>query len=153
MTTSILDRIEKIGEKVGEDYSLALTTASIYQSLIDTCPCAAVATDIDGRFILWNKQAEKLIGAPAGTDLYDHGDNLDFIIRHLDGTDCPVEAWPLTRALKGEFVHGEELILEWPDERTMVVECHALPTSSESGKRVGACITFRPRQDENLDDE
>lgn len=87
-----------------------------------------------GRIVLRNRQALDLIGEPA-----DHDEWLGF--RH-DGSQVADSEWPLERALRGEIVHGDEILYQRADGRRIWLRIDAAPVVGNEQNIVGGVVAF-----------
>ncbi len=60
-----------------------------------------------------------------------------------DGRSLPVEEWPLSRALGGEVISNEELLVARPDGRRVSVLASAAPVRGSEEGPVGAIVAFQ----------
>ncbi len=99
-----------------------------------------IAAAPDGRLILSNRAADELLGrapdAPAAT-------LRDVRILTADGQPVPDGELPLTRALRGETVHGEELWVERADGRRVPILVNAAPVLDSSQGVEQAVVVFQ----------
>lgn len=90
----------------------------------------------DGQRVTTNKRGEALFGAPLTPD-----QGLKGCLRqlyHPDGTPVSVDRFPAVRALRGETVTGEELVVRRPDGREIPVLVSAAPIRDSEGGVRGA---------------
>ncbi len=80
---------------------------------IDNLPVGVGIGDSQGNTLTLNSAGLKLHGFQSLADMFDRLDKYIkvFELLHLDGTCMPVEEWPVSRALRGEFVQDNELRL------------------------------------------
>lgn len=99
-----------------------------------------ITTDQDGRITLCNPAAVELIGFPL-QDIRGRPLPEVLVLRQGDGATLPSHAHPVRRALAGQRVAGERLILERPDgPRALTVS--ATPLAGLAAGR-GAIVTLR----------
>jgi PAS domain S-box-containing protein len=98
--------------------------------------------DSTGRMVLHNDAAVAIIGGRLGGDktLDRYSTNR---VKALDGTVLSAEEWPVFRALRGEPVVGEELLVERADGSQVRVASSAGVVRDESGKVALVVMTFR----------
>src|SRR5215510_8092553 len=113
-------------------------------SLIDVLPTAFIAIGVDGRYLAFNRAAERLLGARpdehavAGQPRYIQ-------LFHADGeTRMRDDEIPLVRALSGEVLDGIEVVVksaEHPHGRH--VSASAAPIRDARGAIVGAAVALQ----------
>ena len=70
--------------------------------------------------------------------------NANTVFRSDGVTPCPVDDFPLSRALRGETLHNEELIIRRPKfPGDTWIQCDARPFYGKDGKLSGAVTMFR----------
>jgi diguanylate cyclase (GGDEF)-like protein/PAS domain S-box-containing protein len=111
------------------------------QAMLDNIEEGIVACDRDGRLTIFNQAAKRLHGLsersdPTGKVPTDRG------LRRADGTPMSAADNPLVRALGGEQLRDEEMILETRsgDRRTVTVNGQLL--LDEAGERMGAVVAM-----------
>jgi PAS domain S-box-containing protein len=110
------------------------------QTLIDTSPVGVVVVDArTQQLVLVNREAQRLRGDSyqPGKPLSECGQDITYL--SPDGCRWEREDLPLRRALNyGETVRAEEIIMEFPDGRTIPTLVNATPVYSEQGGIVSA---------------
>ncbi|GIE32854.1 hypothetical protein Ait01nite_058990 [Actinoplanes italicus] len=111
-------------------------------ALLDSLQNGVVAVDADARVTVFNR---------AMRDMHDIGkdwtpqlvDSL-FVerVRQLDGTPIPLEQAPSLRALRGEHVHAESMMVTIPGKPTRILTGSAQPIVRADGSRCGAVVTL-----------
>ncbi len=88
---------------------------SILDSILSSMGDGVVVADMQGKFLIWNKAAERLVGlGPAELPTQEWSKHYGvFLTDQL--TPYPPEQLPLTRALRGEPVDADEQFLRRPD--------------------------------------
>lgn len=117
--------------------------SSLLRAVLDGMTEGVVATDRNGRFLLFNPAAERILGRGAGDVPPDHWSE-HYQIMEADGvTPIATSDIPLVRALGGEPVATRLLTVARPDHRSIVLDCTATPLVSNSRERLGAVAVFR----------
>jgi PAS domain S-box-containing protein len=120
-----------------EDQSLML------QSVLDSMVEGLVAANEQGKFILWNPAAEKLIGLGAA-DLPPDQWAAHYGIFFPDKvTPIPPGQAPLERALRGEVVRGEIFLRNPQLDREVWLEINSSPLRGNDGVLRGGVAAFR----------
>lgn len=145
MTTTIQDRESEL-QRAHRDL---VTT-------VETIPVAFLLVDTDGRVRHQNRAATELIGPSQSGDSLQRYRN-EFTLKRRDGSVVPADQWPLSRALRGEFVAGEDVDLIGASGRVVAMMVAAAPVMDETGHISGAAVAFQDvsalRQVDRLKDE
>ena len=114
------------------------------EAVLDNFPDGVIVSDQDGRLIYSNQATEVLLGTiPANIDPEIWPETLGFFLD--DGvTHYPGKKMPLLRALTGESVRAEEMILHPPGEgERRWIAMSAQPLAGENGQISGAIVIIR----------
>lgn len=112
------------------------------ETVIETVPAALVLVHKSEGVRRQNRAATRLIGSPPeGESLA--GDLARFSLAGRDGLELPPPRWPLIRALGGETVPGEDLIVRTPDGRELPMLISAAPMVADDGQTWGAVAVFQ----------
>ena len=102
-----------------------------------------VAANLEGRFLLWNDSANKLLGLDV-SDMPADASALGYNIFLPDGiTPCPVDQRPMARTLRGESVLAELVVQRPGVEGKIHIEVTGRPMKDAQGSRCGAVLAFR----------
>ncbi|HEX9437085.1 MAG TPA: HAMP domain-containing sensor histidine kinase [Candidatus Limnocylindria bacterium] len=110
------------------------------QQLVDVLPQGVVVRDRGGRLVLFNEEAVRLLGAPVPLSLRESVRS--FEPREPDGAPRASETFRFSRALAGETVNGDELVVRdiaHAIDRTLVSSVAPVRVGSEI---VAAVATF-----------
>jgi PAS domain S-box-containing protein len=135
--------------------SLARSVSQL-ETIFDVIPDSVRVVDTDGRTIRSNTQAQQ-----------DHAPNTPTTLRELwqldrprtlDGTSLFMHEHPTARALRGERVRGETLMVRRGPEMQVIIDVNANPLYDERGRIRGAVtverdVTFRVQLAKKLEDE
>jgi PAS domain S-box-containing protein len=135
--------------------SLARSVSQL-ETIFDVIPDSVRVVDTDGRTIRSNTQAQQ-----------DHAPNTPMTLRELwqldrprtlDGTSLFMHEHPTARALRGERVRGETLMVRRGPEMQVIIDVNANPLYDERGRIRGAVtverdVTFRVQLAKKLEDE
>jgi diguanylate cyclase (GGDEF)-like protein len=97
-------------------------------------------SDLTGAFTMMNRAMAAAVGGPGAsgspaTPAWKH--------RRVDGKAYAAADLPLTRALRGEVVTDEEMILTWPGGRRQCVVVNATTVFDSDGRTLGAVVMMR----------
>ena len=114
--------------------------------LLDVIPVGMVIYDRDGKVTASNKARARIVGDPGkATDIASSAAYLR--LHHPDGRPYEIDELPVTRALRGETVRGERVILDRMDGVTMTVLVSAAPMRDASGA-IDSAVQFYQEIDE-----
>lgn len=122
----------------------ALETETLFSTLTD----AVIVMDESGRVVKANPAAKAAYGFdPTG----DEGKALKdrICLSHLDGREIPLEKWPASKALMGQTIIKERLMLRDAEGRVSFVASTACPLFSD-GKLMGGVEVLRNVTEEEL---
>ncbi len=105
------------------------------QQLVDVLPQGVVVRDRGGRLVLFNEEAVRLLGAPVPLSLRESVRS--FEPREPDGAPRASETFRFSRALAGETVNGDELVVRdiaHAIDRTLVSSVAPVRVGSTSGQ-------------------
>ena len=104
LTQNLELRVEERTAELARDHALR-------ELILDSVADGVVVTDRDGRFLLWNRKAEQIVGSgpvPVAPDLWsDHFG----VFRNEAREPVPVTDLPLVRAMRGDCSDSVELYL------------------------------------------
>jgi PAS domain S-box-containing protein len=114
------------------------------ETIIDNIPEALVVTDPGGRLLYVNQAVEAILGRPMPEiELEDWPEKIGFFLDDAK-THFPGDRMPLVRALGGEIVDAEEMILTPANQTNPIwVSMAARPIQDKSGEVTGAIVLFR----------
>ena len=102
----------------------------------------------DGRIVMHNGEAERILGHPLRPDTFLH-DFGSFGMLLADGSAAPSEAYPIARALlHGDTVMDEEVPYRRGDGHTVSLRCSASPVRGPDGAIAAAVVSFTDATDE-----
>ena len=124
--------------------------------LLDTLDEGIVACDSEGRITIFNPAARRLHGLDEDVEPIGRVPSTRWVLR-ADGKPMDTEENPLVRAMSGERIHNDEIVLAPPqgDQRKVSVNGQALV--DEDGWKLGAVVamhdvTEQKRNEERLAD-
>jgi PAS domain S-box-containing protein len=79
----------------------------------DNLPVGVGLGDAQGNILTFNSVGLKLHGFDSLDNMYSRMEQYfqGFELRYVDGANMPFEEWPISRALRGEFIHDYEVLL------------------------------------------
>ncbi|RYX83270.1 PAS domain S-box protein [bacterium] len=117
-----------------------------FEAILQQMPSGVIIAEANTeRLILRNEKADEIWGQPfSGWETRDlpptEPRRRGF---HLDGRELESDEWPLSRALyKGEFVRGDEIIIERGDNEMGVIRANAAPIRDSDGTISAAIVVF-----------
>ncbi|HEY9104160.1 diguanylate cyclase [Chitinimonas sp.] len=114
----------------------------ILRGVLNSMHEGVIVADRDGRALLTNPAAERIIGSRLTTFRQAARSGLVKIL-HADGTPYEETQMPLERALQGDLVVGERLQLVGQHGDTSWLSFNSMPILTESGEQTGGVTVFR----------
>lgn len=110
-------------------------------NIIDNVNDAIFIMNKNGDYILVNNSAKKQF--PKLHEINKLGDGLN-AIRYLDlfENEIPLEKLPISRAIKGETVKNEKIILRHNDDNDVIIETNSTPVYDKNGDLNMAVMSF-----------
>ncbi|SFR82148.1 PAS fold-containing protein [Marinobacter daqiaonensis] len=131
------------GRESTKDVFEALRDQSMFRTVLESVVEGVVVADMDGQPLVFNPAAQKLLGRAPGEGDSDNW-SAEYGFFYLDGqTPCPTERLPLSRAIQGEPVDGEELIVRTPGrDADVYIHATARPLFDAEGDQMGGVVVF-----------
>lgn len=119
------------------------TQTLMLRSVLDSMAEGLVAADTQGKFLLWNPAATKIVGmgaqdVPPGEWNRHYGVYMPDMV-----TRFPIEQNPLTRAIQGEFSTAEMFLRNPELEEGVWIEISGSPLKDKNGIVRGGVAAFR----------
>lgn len=115
----------------------------LLDSILENMGEGVIVCDSQGKFVLFNPAAEKILGHSAKDVPPAEWSDVYGVYRQDGVTPYPADFLPLARALRGEYVDNEELRIKRPGASEPVwTEANARPLPSEDGDN-GALVVLR----------
>lgn len=136
------DKAPKVRSKamqatVAEEYAGQL------EALLACMPGAVIAVNMAGGLLHINRAARVIAGI--GSEAF-HEDwekwKAGFGLRYPDGAPLKLTEGPLARALLGETVHKQQILLKYKTRTETLVEASARPFHDRKGTQLGALVIF-----------
>jgi PAS domain S-box-containing protein len=122
------------------------------ETILETSPTAIIIVESDGKISYINKRAKQIYGVDiSGLDLISAISKVKS--KKIDGSDYPLGESPSGRALKGETVHNEEMLLEQPDGTLIPILGSAAPIFNADGKVNAAVAIFEDITERKQEEE
>jgi PAS domain S-box-containing protein len=113
------------------------------QSVLDSIEEGLVATDDQGKFILWNPAAEKIVGMGPAEMSPEHWNTHYGVYLPDTLTPFPPEQNPLLRAIRGEMGSAEMFLKNRNLDGGVRIEINGSPLKDKDGKLCGGVVAFR----------
>ncbi len=130
--TSIVDR------RFSQQAQRLATSQLRLQTIFDNMTEGILVLDREGKTVLVNKAAQRLLSLPEHPDYRKVIDQFDAF--SIDGEPLPPSQWPTVRALRGEFVQNFELLFRRKSNGEAGAREISTAPSGESGQVI---ITYR----------
>lgn len=115
--------------------------------LLEVIPVGMVIYDRDGKVTAGNKARARIVGDPSrSTDIASSAAYLRLC--HPDGRAYTIDELPITRALRGETIRGERVLIDRVDGVKMTVLLSAAPMRDPSGA-IDSAVQFYQELDES----
>lgn len=119
------------------------TQTALLQSVLDSMAEGLVAADAQGRFVIWNPAAEKIVGlGPAKLSTQAWSEHYGLFLPDTI-TPFPPEQNPLARAIGGEVSNAELFVRNPALSQGVWVEANAHPLRDANGALCGGVVAFR----------
>ena len=138
------DRVKQRTAQLTEAQKELRRQTRILQSVLDSMADGVIVSDHNGKFLLWNPAARQIIGI-GPEDVVPQEWSEFYGCYEPDGqTLSPPENLPLARAMRGESVTGQELVLRNPHlPEDVWISINARPLKNDRGDLRGGVIVLR----------
>jgi len=112
----------------------------LVEKIVEATPVALVVVDVDRRIVYTNRRARAMFGQHLQSE-----SGLSPIVGRIyrsDGTRCAYEDLPGVRALLGQVVVGEQVLMDLPDGEKVPFVVNADPIRNRTGSVVGAVVVM-----------
>jgi PAS domain S-box-containing protein len=125
------------------------------RALLESLSEGIVACDADGRLTLFNRATREFHGLPPESLPVERWAEHYDLFRADGRTPLDLSEIPLMRALRGETIRGQEIVIAPKDRPAKRVLCSGEPIYDEAGRKLGAVVamhdvTERARQEAQL---
>lgn len=122
---------------------MALNQQSILEAVLDSLGEGVVVADANGRFLLFNPMARKLLGLGSSETPLEEWSSYYSLYRSDGVTPYPSEELPLVRALQGESVDNVELFVRPAGNMAgLFINVTGRPLRDADGKIYGGVVVF-----------
>jgi PAS domain S-box-containing protein len=135
--------LEEIAAALAESRRELQAQERMLQSVLDSMVEGLVATDAQGKFVLWNPSAEKLLGMGLASVARENVSAHYGIFKPNGIVLVPTDQLPLERALRGETTTAEILIRNSIVKDGVWLEVNASPLRDKAGAITGGVAAFR----------
>lgn len=149
LTVEQLDALRALSRQTIAQLELRRTAAradAAHRQMAATCetaPAAIVILDKTGMVVHHNRAAEHLLGKPPQTAEAQRAYWDRFALADRDGTKRRRRDIAPARALGGDTVVGQELVVSRPDGQAVPILVSAAPLTGEHGEILGAVAAFQ----------
>ena len=149
LTDDQYDALRTLGRQVVAQLELRRSLArsdAAYRQLLATCetaPAAIVILDANGGVVHHNQTAARLLGTLPGMPEAQRTFWDGFRISALDGSPVRRRDIAPARALRGETMVGQELLVQPPTGEAVPLLVSAAPLTDDRGATVGAVAAFQ----------
>ncbi|MGH9503549.1 MAG: PAS domain S-box protein [Terriglobales bacterium] len=130
------------GELLGSQQALETQTRML-QSVLDSMAEGLVAADEQGKFIIWNPAAEKIVGAGATNLSSEHWSERYGLFLEDTRTPFPHDQNPLVRAIRGETSSAQIFVRNPGLAEGAWIEANGGPLRDKHGAVHGGVVAFR----------
>ncbi|MBI3185141.1 MAG: HAMP domain-containing protein [Myxococcales bacterium] len=145
MAGRLADRERELSEEVARSGAAAAEAkrqANLLQVVLDNLPEGIFLSDVKGRLLVANPTARQLVGRELSASVSMDEQAVALGMRKPDGTPYRAEELPISRALRGEQVQRQEVVIQQPGgpEVTVMVNCAPF---TRDGEIEGAVALFQ----------
>ncbi len=131
------------GKDTDNEANLLNNRAAQLETIVDNIPEAVIVMDPQGRLLLMNRAAESLLGKPHSDSEPENWPETYGLYLDDGSTYYPGDKLPMVRALRGETVEGEEMILRQTEGSSRWISMSAKPLTNDDEQPRGAITIFR----------
>jgi len=135
--------LSRYAEELSTSQEALQSQTLMLQSVLDSMSEGLVVADENGKFIIWNPAAEKIVGLGAASVPSEQWTSHYGIFLPDTVTPFPAEQNPLLRAIRGEVCSAEMFLRNAQLEEGVWIESSASPLKNKGGVSRGAVVAFR----------
>jgi PAS domain S-box-containing protein len=137
------EKLSRQAEELVHSQKALESQTVMLQSVLDSISEGLVASDLTGKFILWNPAATRIVGMGA-EDVPPGEWNAHYGVYMPDTvTPFPIEQNPLIRALREEVSTAEMFLRNAQLEQATWIEISGGPLKDRNGEQRGGVVAFR----------
>ena len=120
------------------------TQAELLEAILNSLADGVVVADEQGAFLRWNPAAARIIGLGATHETREKWSEI-YGLFHPDGiTPVAPDELPLARAIRGETVENQEIVVRNPHRsEPAVISVNGRPLRDADGRARGGVVVFR----------
>src|SRR5262249_22075573 len=112
-------------------------------TLVDNMSESIIACDADGKLTLVNQATRSLVGADlSNASIESIQDSVRTFSMQSDAS-LAASDYPIARALRGEVVRGQEVVVSTPNGERKIISSNAVPLRDDAGMLIGAVAASR----------
>lgn len=137
-----LEALFPSGQSTSDGFT-GLREQAVLRTVLESMLEGVIVADMAGRMLIFNQAARRLLGQDATDAGPDKWSQIYGLFRADGETPYPSDELPLSRALRGETVHNDEVVIRTPtrpDNRHVSASGRAL--HSATGEQIGALVVF-----------
>ncbi len=135
--------LSRYAEELTDSQDALQRQTLMLQSVLDSMSEGLVVADENGKFIIWNPAAEKIVGLPAANVAIDQWTSHYGLFSPDTVTPFPAEQNPLLRAVRGELCSAEMFLRNPELAEGVWIEASAGPLKDKDGVVHGGVTAFR----------
>ncbi len=143
----LAQELARQAKELADSRSELETQTLMLQSVLDSMAEGLVATDAEGKFVIWNPAADRILGMASAPIAFDLMSSHYGLYLPDQVTPLPADQLPIVRALRGE-VSTTELVVRNPSLKDGTwIEVSASPLRDKAGTVRGGVAAFRDIND------
>ena len=135
--------LSRYAEELSSSQEALQSKSLMLQSVLDSMSEGLVVADENGKFIIWNPAADKIVGLGAANIASEEWNQHYGVFLPDTVTAFPAEQNPLLRAIHGEVCSAEMFLRNAELAEGVWIESSASPLKNNDGVSRGAVIAFR----------
>jgi PAS domain S-box-containing protein len=135
--------LSRYAEELSTSQEALQTQTLMLQSVLDSMSEGLVVADENGKFIIWNPAADRIVGLGAANVPSEEWTTHYGVFLPDTVTPFPPEQNPLLRAIHGEVCSAEMFLRNAELEEGVWIESSASPLKNKDGVSRGAVVAFR----------
>jgi PAS domain S-box-containing protein len=137
----IVGSVRDIGDRVAARIALEREQAFL-SAVFDSIEEAIIISDENGRIARFNNSARRLHGLPGAPVPPEDWASYYDLYRADGTTPLPTEEIPLYRALQGEHVVNQQIVVHAPHQEPRTMDCSGRTITNRAGEKRGAVVAM-----------